>query len=145
MRRFSEAEVEYARRRRVLEEAMRRNPADSVVTREFYYLERDLYTYEYDRVNGEGSKLGPALKALREAMRRNAEILAKEPKNAVMLSDRSELYASLSLTSAKMEDLEGACAALRDSRRYRALDPRPIRASEKAVVEELEKAMPGCK
>jgi hypothetical protein len=35
--------------------------------------------------------------------------------------------------------------ALRDSRKYRALDPRRIRASEKAVVVELEKEMPGCR
>jgi tetratricopeptide (TPR) repeat protein len=145
LERFEEAGVAYARTRSVLQEALRRSPADSVIAREFYALERGLFIYEYERVKGDGSKLGPALAALREALRRNAEILAKEPKNAVMLSDRSELYANVSLTLVKLDDFAGACVALRDSRKYRALDPRPIRASEKAVVVELEKEMPGCR
>jgi tetratricopeptide (TPR) repeat protein len=145
LERFDEAGGAYARTRSVLQEALRRSPADSVIAREFYALERALFIYEYERVKGEGGKLGPALAALREALRRNAEILEKEPKNAVMLSDRSELHANVSLTMVKMNDLDGACGALRDSRKYRALDPRPIRASEKAVVVELEKEMPGCK
>jgi tetratricopeptide (TPR) repeat protein len=145
LERFDEAGVAYARTRSVLQEALRRSPADSVIAREFYALERALFIYEYERVKGDGSKLGPALAALREALRRNAEILAKEPKNAVMLSDRSELYANVSLTLVKLDDFAGACVALRDSRKYRALDPRPIRASGKAVVVELEKEMPGCK
>ena len=75
----------------------------------------------------------------------NAEMLRKEPKNAILLSDRSELHADLGQIHLRTGKLDAACAELRDSRKYRALDPRPIRASEKVVVEEIEKALPGCR
>ena len=143
--RLAEAEAVYARGRTVLESAAKRNPADSVVARERYYLARDYYTLEWEKVKGEGPRLGPAMASLEEAIRMNAEMLRKEPKNAILLSDRSELHSNLGQIYLRTGKLESACAELRDARKYRALDPRPIRASEKVVVEEIEKALPGCK
>lgn len=142
---LNEADAVYRRGRTVLEGAAKRNPADSVVARERYYLARDYYTLEFDKVKGEGPRLGPATASLEEALRLNEEMLRKEPKNAVLLSDRSELHADMGQIHLRRGKLDAACAELRDARKYRALDPRPIRESERVVVEELEKALPGCK
>mgnify|MGYP003345342375 CR=1 FL=1 len=127
--------------------AYQRNPNDSVVLRERFYLARDRYVNEWEKghLPKPTGDLRLALAYLREAIALQSEILKREPNAAIIAGDTGEMHANLATLLAELGQRQDACAPFVIADRYRRERKLPLRASEIEAFKEMDEKLPECK
>lgn len=147
LKRYQDADDSYDAGRKALDVAYQRNPNDSVVRRERFYLARDRYVNEWEKAHlpKPAGDLRLSLAYLREAIALQTEILKREPNAAIIAGDTGEMHANLATLLAELGQRQDACAPFAIADRYRRERKLPLRASEIEAFREMDEKLPECK